>query len=313
MLCTMLVTNDLKVITDVPLERLTETDVNWFWVDFDRPTPEEGDLLKTYFGFHHLAIEDCFHLLQRPKVDYYEGYNFFVLQYLDPDNLIPQELDLFVGHNFLVTVHLMPSREIEVVRERKLKLDTTLVKGPMYLYYLIMDKIVDYYFPKIEQIEDQVNKIEIVKPGPNFIEDLYEIRSRLLALNHVVVPMRELLYRILNSERLIIPKEDRLYFRDIDDHLLKQSEMIESNREITADLRDSYISLNSNRMNTIMKTLTIIASIFIPLTFIVGVYGMNFDYIPELTWRWGYFAVWGVMLGLALGMLIGFKMKGWFD
>jgi magnesium transporter len=206
----------------------------------------------------------------------------------------------------------MPSREIEIVRDCKFELETTLIKGPMYLFYLIMDKIVDSYFPSIEKIEDQVNKIEIVKPGPNFIEELYEIRSRLLNLNRVVLPMRELIYRILNSEREVISKDERFYFRDIDDHLLKQSEIIESNREITADLRDSYISLNSNRMNTIMKTLTVISSIFIPLTFIVGIYGMNFDYMPELTYRWGYFTVWGIMLGIGSGMLIGFKMKGWF-
>lgn len=312
MLRTLLVTNDLKVIKDIPLDRLGDTHVKWFWVDFDRPTPEEGELLKTHFAFHPLAIEDCFQLLQRPKVDHYEDYNFFVLHNLNPDSLLPEEVDLFVGTNFLVTLHLLPSREIDIVRERKLELETTLTQGPMYLFYLIMDKIVDAYFPSIEKIEDQIDQIEIIKPGPTFIEDLYEIRSRLLALRHIVVPMRELLYRILNSERLVIPKEERFYFRDLDDHLLKQSELIESNREVTADLRDSYVSLNSNRMNTIMKTLTIIASIFIPLTFIVGVYGMNFDYMPELTWRWGYFGVWGIMLGVAAGMLIGFKMKGWF-
>jgi len=312
MLRTLLVTNDLKVIKDVPLNSLADNYIKWFWVDFDRPTAAEAELLRTHFGFHPLAIEDCFQLLQRPKVDHYEGYNFFVLHNLNPDSLIPEEVDLFVGHNFLITVHLLPSREIDIVRERKLELETTLTKGPMYLFYLIMDKIVDAYFPSIEKIEDLVDQIEIIKPGPNFIEDLYQIRSQLLALRHIVVPMRELLYRILNSERLVIPKEERLYFRDIDDHLLKQSELIESNREVTADLRDSYVSLNSNRMNTIMKTLTIIASIFIPLTFIVGVYGMNFDYMPELTWRWGYFMVWGAMFGVAAGMLIGFKMKGWF-
>ena len=312
MLHTLLVTNDLQIIKDVPLERLDHTDVKWFWVDFDCPTPEEGHLLTTHFNFHPLAIEDCFHLLQRPKVDYYEGYNFFVLHNLNPDTLTPEEVDLFVGYNFLVTIHLLPSRAIEIVRERKLEMDTTLAKGPIHLYYLIMDKIVDEYFPSIEKIEDLVDQFEILKPGPNFIEDLYELRSRLLALRHIVIPMRELLYRILNSERLEIAREDRLYFRDIDDHLLKQSEVIESNREVTADLRDSFVSLNSNRMNTIMKTLTIVASIFIPLTFIVGVYGMNFDYMPELTWHWGYFGVWAVMLGIAFGMLIGFKMKGWF-
>ena len=312
MLRTLLVTNDLKVIKAVPLERLAEPDVKWFWVDFDRPTDLEAELLKTHFAFHPLAIEDCFQLLQRPKVDYYEGYNFFVLHNLNPDSLKPEEVDLFVSHNFLVTVHLFPSREIEIVCERKLELETTLTRGPMYVCYLIMDKIVDDYFPSIEKIEEQVDQTEIIKPGSSFIEELYEIRSRLHALRHIVVPMRELLYRILNSERLEIPPEERFYFRDIDDHLLKQSEVIESNREVTADLRDSYVSLNSNRMNTIMKTLTIIASIFIPLTFIVGIYGMNFDYMPELTWHWGYFTVWGVMLGVAAGMLIGFKMKGWF-
>jgi magnesium transporter len=309
---TLLVTTDLKVIQDAPLERLAAPDVKWFWVDFDRPTPEEGELLKTYFHFHPLAIEDCFQLLQRPKVDYYEGYNFFVLHALNPDSLTPEELDLFVGHNFLATVHLLPSRETEIVRERKFDQENALVKGPMYICYLIMDKIVDDYFPIIEHIEDQINQIEILKPGPNFIEDLYEMRSQLLALRHIIVPMRELLYRVLNSERLAIPKEERLYFLDVDDHLLKLVEMIESNREITADMRDSFVSLNSNRMNTIMKTLTIIASIFIPLTFIVGIYGMNFEFMPEITWRYGYFMVWGVMLIVAIGMLIWFKMKGWF-
>jgi magnesium transporter len=312
MLRSLMVTNDLKLINDVTLERLAEPDVKWFWVDFDRPTAEEAELLKTHFAFHPLAIEDCFQLLQRPKLDYYGDYNFFVLHNLNPDSLTPEELDLFVGHNFLVTVHLLPSREIEIVRERKIGQEITLAKGPLYLCYLIMDKIVDDYFPAIEKIEEQVDKAEVIKPGPNFIEDLYAIRSRLHDLRHIVVPMRELLYRILNSERLEIAPEERFYFRDIDDHLLKQSEAIEANREVTADLRDSYVSLNSNRMNTIMKTLTIVASIFIPLTFIVGVYGMNFDYMPELTWHWGYFMAWGVMLGVAAGMLIGFKTKGWF-
>jgi magnesium transporter len=312
MLRTLLVTNDLEVIQDIPLDHLNSADVKWYWVDFDNPTEEERNLLRTHFDFHPLAVEDCFQNLQRPKVDYYEGYNFFVVHNLNPATLEPEEVDLFVGHNFLVTVHLLPSREIDAVRERKLHKENTLLKGPIYICYLIMDKIVDYYFPSIEKIEDEVDQIEVVRPGPNFIEDLYELRNRLLDLRHIVVPMRELLYRILNSERLDIPQEERLYFRDIDDHLLKQSELIESNREVTADLRDSYVSLNTNRMNIIMTTLTIVATIFIPLTFIVGVYGMNFDYMPELRWQWGYFGIWGIMIAIAVGMLIGFKMKGWF-
>ncbi len=308
----LLVTNDLQIIKDAPLERLAAADVKWFWVDFDQPTSAEGELLKTHFNFHPLAIEDCFHRLQRPKLDYYEDYHFFVLHNMNPETLTPEEVDLFVGHNFVVSVHLSPSREIDAVRAHKFELEATLTKGPLYLFYLIMDKIVDDYFPVIEKIEDQVDEFEIINPGPNFIEDLYALRAQLLNLRHIVIPMRELLYKIRNSEQLEIPQAEHLYFRDIDDHLLKQSEVIEANREITADLRDSYVSLNSNRMNTIMKTLTIVATIFIPLTFIVGVYGMNFDYMPELSWRYGYFAVWGIMAGVVVGMLIGFHSKGWF-
>ena len=312
MIRTLLVTNQLSIVEDVPLPRLTAPDVKWFWVDFEAPSEAEAELLKTHFGFHPLAIEDSLQFLQRPKLDYYEGYDFFVLQNLNPDTLTPEEIDLYIGPNYIVSFHLLPSRETELVRQQKFRLETTLVKGPMYLAYLIMDKIVDDYFPLIYQIEDKLNQMDSIKANPNFIADLYELRDQLLTLRRTIVPMRELLYRILNSDQLIIPREERLYFKDIDDHLLKLTEMIESNREITADMRDSYVSLNSNRMNEIMKTLTIIASIFIPLTFIVGVYGMNFDYMPELGWHWGYFGVWAVMLGIGLGMLIGFKMKGWF-
>lgn len=312
MLHTLLVTNDLKIILDVPLERSAEKDVKWFWVDFDHPTAAEGELLKTHFNFHPLAIEDCFQFLQRPKVDYYEGYNFFVLQNMNPDSLSPDEIDLFVGPNYLISFHLSPSSEIELIRQQKLGLESTLAKGPMYLAYLLMDQIVDGYFPLMYKIEDKMNTLDSVQAHPNFIEDLYLLRDQLLTLRRTIVPMREMLYRILNSDQLVIPREQRLYFKDVDDHLLKLTEMIESNREITADMRDSYISLNSNRMNTIMKTLTIVASIFIPLTFIAGVYGMNFHYMPELAWHWGYFTVWGIMLAIVFGMILGFKMKGWF-
>lgn len=168
------------------------------------------------------------------------------------------------------------------------------------------------FFPNVYQIEDELNEIEAKEANQNLIEEVYEIRSKLLKLRRTILPMRELLYRILNSERLIIPKEERVYFMDIYDHLFKLSEMIESNREMTADIRDSYISINSNRLNTIMKTLTVLTSIFIPLTFIASIYGMNFEYMPELTWRFGYFSVLGVMFVVGSAMLMGLWFKGWF-
>lgn len=303
------VTIDLKLISDIPLNRLSDSDIKWFWMDFDSPTEEEAMLLKTHFSFHPLAIEDCFHFLQRPKLDYYDGYDFFVLNTLNQSLLTSEEVDVFVGHNFIVTFHQSPSVEIEMVQKRLIEDKNVLNKGAMYIFYLIMDKNADEFFPNVYQIEDELNEIEA---NQNLIEEVYEIRSKLLKLRRTILPMRELLYRILNSERLIIPKEERVYFMDIHDHLLKLSEMIESNREMTADIRDSYISLNSNRLNTIMKTLTVLTSIFIPLTFIASIYGMNFEYMPELTWRFGYFGVLGVMFVVGFSMLMGLWLKGWF-
>ncbi|MCY9021242.1 magnesium and cobalt transport protein CorA, partial [Priestia megaterium] len=128
-----------------------------------------------------------------------------------------------------------------------------------------------------------------------------------------ILPMRDLLYRIINSERLHIPAEQKAYFNDIYDHLIKLTSMVEANRDMTSDMRDNYLSLNANRMNSIMMTLTIISSIFIPLTFVVGLYGMNFDHMPELHWHYGYYIVLGIMGLMTIGMILWFKRKGWFN
>lgn len=312
MIRTLVVTNDLRIINDVPLSGLSAEDIKWFWVDFDNPTEEEASLLSSHFRFHPLAIEDCLHYLQRPKLDYYEGYDFFVLHTLNQNTLAPEEIDIFLGKNFIVSFHLLPSTEIELVWQ-KLNIDkSSLDKGSKYLFYQIMDKIVDEYFPSIYQLEDNLNELETKEAADNLIEDVYAIRSQLLKLRRTVFPMRELMYRILNSERVIIPKDERVYFMDIYDHLLKLSEMIESNREMTADIRDSYLSINSNRMNEIMKTLTVMTSVFIPLTFIASIYGMNFEYMPELSYRYGYYVVLTVMLIVGSFMIIWLWRKGWF-
>jgi magnesium transporter len=312
MIRNLVVTTDQNVLKDVPLSRLSDPDIHWYWVDFDSPTEEEATLLKSHFNFHPLAIEDCLHLLQRPKLDYYEGYDFFVLHDINQNTLLPEEIDIFLGHNFIVSFHYLESSELELVRQRIISDKMNLEKGSKSVFYQIMDKIVDEYFPSLYRIEDSLNELEAQDADENLIEEVYTIRSQLLKLRRTIFPMRELLYRILNSERVIIPKEDRVYFMDIYDHLLKLSEMIESNREMTADIRDSYISINSNRMNAIMKTLTVMTSVFIPLTFIASIYGMNFEYMPELSYRWSYFIVLMVMFVVGSSMIIWLWRKGWF-
>ncbi|KAB2333296.1 magnesium/cobalt transporter CorA [Cytobacillus depressus] len=306
------VTENLQLIEGLPIEQLFADHIKWFWIDFESPTEDETALLKTHFQFHPLAIEDCLHLRQRPKLDYYEGYDFYVIHTLNQHTLLHEEVDIFVGEKFIVTFHLTPSPEITMVRQKLLASGFPYERGALHLFYQLMDKIVDEYFPAVYKIEDELSAIELENANQNLMNEVFKIRSQLLKLRRTIFPMRELLYRILNSERVIIPKDERMYFMDISDHLLKLSDMIESNREMTKDLRDSYISLNSDRMNNIMKTLTVITSIFIPLTFIASIYGMNFEFMPELSWHWAYFGVLGIMLLIGSFLIFVFWRMGWF-
>ncbi|BBI31722.1 magnesium/cobalt transporter CorA [Cohnella abietis] len=317
MLRIMAVTDNQELLEDVPLQSLMNDNIKWFWVDFDCPTETEILLLDSFFNFHPLAIEDCMHFLQRPKVDHYEETHFFVLHSLHPGTLKAEEVDFFLGPRGIVTFHLAPSQEVEEVWR---KIHDPLVasgKDHNHVAYLILDKLVDNYFPTLYLIEDQLNELEVQEENNADIqvmtEQVYDIRASLLRIRRTVFPMRDLLYRIINSDKIVAVKGQLVYFTDIYDHLLKLTEMIESNREMTADLRDSYDSLRSNRMNSIMKTLTVMTTIFMPLTFIAGVYGMNFINMPELNWHAGYYIVIGIMLCLGLGMYLWFKKKGWFD
>ncbi|MFD0671254.1 magnesium/cobalt transporter CorA [Cohnella sp. GCM10027633] len=318
MIRTIAATNDARLLEDVPLERLSDEHIAWYWVDFSAPTAEEIGLLGSYFRFHPLAIEDCMHFLQRPKVDQYDDTHFFVMHSLHPETREAEEIDFFLGPRGIVTFHHMICLEIDEVRQRLL--NPALEPGEhdhTSIAYWLIDSLVDNYFPSVFQIEDQLNELEDRGESERNVqvltEQVYRIRAELLRLRRTVIPMRDLLYRITNTDKIPAVNERKAYFTDIYDHLLKLAEMIESNREVTADLRDSYDSLRSNRMNAIMKTLTVITTIFMPLTFIAGVYGMNFVHMPELDWQWGYFGVIGVMMALGAGMFIWFKRKGWFD
>ncbi|GCD09360.1 magnesium/cobalt transporter CorA [Clostridium tagluense] len=310
------ITKDLKLIYDLPLDELSKDNIMWYWMDFNDPSQEEIYLLDTYFHFHQLSIEDCVFSLNSPKLDYYDDYNFFVLNALDKDTLDPVEVSLFVSTKYIVSYHSTQLKELDEAWQRAKINEKNWDKGPSYIVHQVLDKIVDYFFPAINKIEDRLNEIEInslKKPIHSLMDEVFEIRSDLLKLRRVVNSMRDLLYRILNSERLYGFHEHKLYFSDIHDHLVKLSDMIASNREMTSDMRDNYLSINSTRMNKNMMVLTVMTSIFIPLTFIAGVYGMNFQNMPELTWKYGYFVVILIMAIIAIEMFLWFKRKGWFD
>ncbi|MCI2255700.1 magnesium/cobalt transporter CorA [Domibacillus sp. PGB-M46] len=312
MIRTAAITADQAVLHNIPLEDLRGGNILWYWVDLDQPTNEETTILQDFFAFHPLAIEDCLHFIQRPKLDYYEDHNFMIIQSINQKTLDPEEIDIFWCANYIVTFHRKKSVEIDTVWERLLDAKKIKNLNPVQVLYHLVDKVVDHFFPSVYQIEDSLIQLEAEDTDQASTDDLFDIRKELLKLRRIIFPMRELLYRVLNSDRIQMGKKSKLYFKDIYDHLLMLTEIVESNRELTKDMRDSYLSVNSNRMNSIMMTLTVITTIFMPLTFIAGIYGMNFDHMPELHWHYGYFIVLGVMAGISLSMFVFFWRKGWF-
>ncbi|MBU3144485.1 magnesium/cobalt transporter CorA [Clostridium sp. CF012] len=310
------ITKDLKLICDLPLDDLSKDNIMWYWMDFNNPNQEEISLLDSYFHFHQLSIEDCVFSFNSPKLDYYDDYNFFVLNALNQKTLDPVEVSLFVSNKYIVSYHSTELNELDEAWHRVKTDEKNWDKGPSYIAHRILDNIVDYFFPAINKIEAKLDEIEnnvSKKHIRSLMNEIFEIRSDLLNLRKTINSMRDLLYRVLNSQRLIGFHEHKLYFSDIHDHLVKLSDMITSNRELTSDMRDNYLSINSSSMNKHMMVLTVISSIFIPLTFIVGVYGMNFQNMPELTWKYGYFIILIIMAFIAIEMFLWFKRKGWFD
>ncbi len=316
MIRTLAINKENQLERNVPIESLQSNHYLWYWIDFDQPDEEETLKLREPLQFHPLAIEDCLYRLQRPKLDYYEDHTFFVTYRINPVTLAKEELNLFVNKSYIVTYHHLHSEEINKIWKNIHNNDPQTKDWDTYkVLHRIMDELVDNYFPINYKIEDTLNSIEENSQNESMeelLDKLFDARHHLLSLRQIVTPMRDLMYRMLNSQRLPGIEQNKAYFLDIYDHLLKLSELIDANREITADIRDSYLSYNSHQTNRVMKVLTVFTSIFMPLTFIVGIYGMNFENMPELTWQYGYFGVMILMTVIGMGMYIWFRKKGWF-
>lgn len=301
---------------NVPVEEVNKDDIKWYWVDFAQPDIEEVKLLEEFFHFHPLAVEDCIEdFTERPKLDFYDNYFFLLLHTMDHKSLDFHEVNMFVSDHFIVTFHKRTVKVVEGVWKRASEM-----KSGNYTTYNIMheiiDGLVDDFFPIVYKIEDSLNQVEDVLENSNtseMMEKLFDIRHDMSKLRRSLIPMRDLMYRILNSGRMNFLKDHQLYYNDVYDHLLKLVEMLESYREFSSDIRDNYLSINSDKMNNIMMTLTVITTIFMPLTFIAGLYGMNFAYMPELDERNAYFIVLSIMGVIALGMFAFFVKIGWLN
>ncbi len=294
------------------------------WVDVVGLGSEETlRAIAGIFHIHPLALEDVVHLHQRAKVDAYDDYLYIVLRIPDRSNeQICEQFSLLLGKNYLVTFQERPGDCFDLVRAGLRLKDSVARQGvhPDYLAYRLIDSSIDAYFPLLEKIGDHLDRLDdpdaVLHTREAFVE-LHVVRRELLMLRRALWPLRDAISELRSDVTPFVANETRVYLRDCYDHAVQLLDLLESYRDIAGDTRDYYLSAISNRMNEIMKTLTVIATIFLPLSFIAGVYGMNFNTtmskwnMPELSWRFGYLFALGLMVLVAIGMLLSFKRRGW--
>jgi magnesium transporter len=277
-----------------------------------------GDLGDA-FGVHPLALEDILNTQHRPKIEEYQDYLLIILKMLRFDDetktIDTEQVSLIIGPNIVLSFQ---EREWDVfngVRDRLQRSSGRIrQRGTDYLAYALLDSIIDSYFQILEKVGDCLVDVEeelLTSPEQSSLGSVYHFKRELLLLRKSVWPLREVVSELQKGEIELVSEPTQVFLRDLYDHTIQVMDTVELFRDTVSGLHDLYLSSVSNRMNEIMKVLTIMASIFIPVTFIAGIYGMNFEYMPELRWRWGYFMVWGIVLGCVGGMLVFFKKRKW--
>lgn len=301
-------------------EFLGKWPVTWINVD-GLGDAETIRALGEIFGLHQLALEDVANVYQRPKVEEY-GERLFVIVRMMTVNTpaLSEQVSLFLGKGFVLTFQERPGDCFDPVRERiRHARGRVRQAGADYLAYALLDSVVDAYFPIIEHYGDQLESMEsqvFGRPDTETAAAIHRLKRQVVNLRRVIWPLREAVNALLRDSSPLITDDTRIYLRDCYDHAFQIMDLVETHRESASDLMNLYLTCVSNRMNEVMKVLTVIATIFIPLTFIAGIYGMNFDResplnMPELGWDWGYPACLAAMLVVTIGMLIFFRRKGW--
>jgi len=272
------------------------------------------------FNIHPLVLEDILNTETRPKIEITDDYIFIALKMLTFNaterQIEPEQVSFILGKSFVFSFLEKSDNVFQPVKERISNQFGRIRKNASdYLFYTLIDIVVDQYFLLLEQLEENIETLDdevITKAEKSQIEEIYNLKNQLLLIRRFIWPLREVFTELIREESKLINPAIEPYLRDLLDHTIQITETIELQREISIGLMETYLSMMSNKMNEVMKVLTVIATIFIPLTFIVGIYGMNFKFIPELEWPWAYFAVWGIMISIAITMLLYFRRKKWF-
>lgn len=305
--------------SDLP-HLLNEKD-SQLWVDMQGEANGEYErILTQVFHFHPLAIEDALRDTHLPKLDDYASYLYLVFHTValgdEPMDIDTEEVDVFLGANFLVTIHEDERRSINRCWNAEHHVEVGLARGPAMLLYELLDSQIDNYIPLIDAFEAQLEKLgdDIFHSNAeerDLLDRLLTAKSTALRLQRILTPQRELLGRLSTGDYKVVPAHVRMYYRDVYDHLARLANLSDSMRDLASSTIETHLALVNNRMNEVMKVLTMVSTIFIPLSFIAGVYGMNFHYMPELELWWFYPLVWTVFITIAVTMLIIFRKRKW--
>ncbi|HAR64578.1 MAG: magnesium and cobalt transport protein CorA [Candidatus Margulisiibacteriota bacterium] len=301
------------------LSNKNDTAINWINIDGVSQI-EIIEIISKQFGLHPLTLEDIASTGQRPKIEDYGDYIFLVLKtfYCDvrDKEISSEQISIILGSNFVISFQERSSNIFDPIKDRIRQIGSHIrKKGADYLVYSLLDTIVDNYFLVLEESGDKIENIErilITNPEAKTLRSIYSLKREIMFLRKSVWPLREVCNSIERLESPLISQSTKIYLRDVYDHSFQIIDTIETFRDMLSNMLDIYLSSISNKMNEIMKVLTIISTIFIPLTFIAGVYGMNFENMPELHWKWGYYFVLFFMAIIVVSMIIYFRRKKWF-
>lgn len=287
------------------------------WLDVVAPTPDELRLLAEEFGFHPLAIEDAARRHQRPKIDLYDGFAFLVFYELrlEADRPVGREISMFVGPTYLVTVHDDPCPPIAETavrwRTRLARLDH---HGVGFLTYTLLDAIVDGYFPVSDALAERIDELEetiFEQHDPDAQRAIFSLRRDLTAVRRILAPERDVMNVLLRRDSPIVDDALTVYYQDIYDHILRVTDHVDAQRDLLASALDASLSVTSNRLNRVMRTLTASSIILMSTTLVASIYGMNFTFMPELGWRFGYLWALGLMASIGVTLTLAFRRIDW--